>query len=156
MELRPRETVAAAKTRVQPWLDSIPLPAGTRLALMELDDHDPDTGRTTILGLRTVLLRGPAIVGTGDVSQALAEQIEGNDFLSITLTPDAARRFEEATAEWQKRRIAILIDGAVDSAPVVLSKISRGKIRLTPGANPEERRALVARLADRLTHPAAK
>lgn len=151
MDPRPGESTAALKARVQPWVDSIRVPAETRLMLMELDRYDPDTATTAISGLRTVLLRGPALFGTADVAQATVEQNADGAAVNMTLSPDASTRFEEATAEWQSRRIAIVVDGVVSAAPMVRSKIAGGKVSVTMGgSSPDGRRAGAMQLATRL------
>jgi preprotein translocase subunit SecD len=53
-----------------------------------------------------------------------------------------------ATRDWVQRRLAILVDGRVDSAPVVKSEIGGGRLTITMGAGePEKQLADARRLA---------
>ena len=54
--------------------------------------------------------------------------------VQVTLSPESAARFEDATRGWVDRRIAILIDDKVNSAPVVKSAIGGGHISITMGS----------------------
>jgi preprotein translocase subunit SecD len=51
----------------------------------------------------------------------------------VDLEPGAARRFAEATAKNLGRRIAIVLDGEVVDALVVVHKITGGQLSLTMG-----------------------
>jgi protein-export membrane protein SecD len=51
----------------------------------------------------------------------------GNPVISFTLTPDGAKRFAELTSENVGRRLAIILDGKVQSAPTIKSRIPGGK-----------------------------
>lgn len=48
-------------------------------------------------------------------------------FVSISFTKEGARRFEQITAENVGKRLAIVLDGRIHSAPVIKSAISGGK-----------------------------
>ena len=58
-----------------------------------------------------------------------------NPAVSFTLTPDGARRFEKVTGENVGKQLAIILDGKLQSAPVINSRISDSGIiqgRFTP------------------------
>jgi len=55
-------------------------------------------------------------------------------YVSVELTPEGARRFEQLTAENIHRRLAIVIDGAIMSSPVIQSRIPGGHVQITLGA----------------------
>ena len=56
--------------------------------------------------------------------------------------------FEELTAAWTRRRLAIVLDGEIASAPLVLSAIGGGRISLSVGrGDPDLQAALAAKLA---------
>jgi preprotein translocase subunit SecD len=67
----------------------------------------------------------------------------------VELTPDGGRRFEEFTGANIKRRLAILVDGRVASAPVILSRIPGGIISITMGAGDRDQQRADA---ERLVH----
>ena len=58
-----------------------------------------------------------------------------NPAVSFTLTPDGSRRFEKVTGENVGKQLAIILDGKLQSAPVINSRISDSGIiqgRFTP------------------------
>jgi len=58
-----------------------------------------------------------------------------NPAVSFTLTPDGARRFEQVTGQNIGKQLAIILDGRLQSAPVINSRISDSGIiqgRFTP------------------------
>jgi preprotein translocase subunit SecD len=52
-------------------------------------------------------------------------------YVSITFDKKGARLFERITAENVKKRLAIVLDGNVYSAPVIQEKIAGGEARIT-------------------------
>jgi len=69
----------------------------------------------------------------------------------ISLTREGATRFEAATAQLVRRRMAILTSGVVRSVPVVMSKITGGRISITMGrGNPDVRYREAKELAEAL------
>jgi preprotein translocase subunit SecD len=52
--------------------------------------------------------------------------------LMIQLAPEAAKRLEDLTRSHMNRRIAVVVDDKILSAPKVRSVIEDGKARLTP------------------------
>jgi preprotein translocase subunit SecD len=75
--------------------------------------------------------------------------------VTLTLSEDAATRFEDVTREWTNRRIALIVDDEVDSAPVVKTAIGGGRVSITmAGSEPREVGLEKAkRLARRLGRP---
>jgi preprotein translocase subunit SecD len=141
---REGEALPETRARLERWLAGLPLPAGKRFAY-ELDTaHDDDTGKTTVVGYRTILLEGAPILTTEDVSDATA--VSGRPpSVHIELTSAGAARFEAASSEWVQRRLAILVDGEVTSAPIVKQAIRGGRLSLTTGSvdGPEELSAAI-------------
>jgi len=92
----------------------------------------------------------PSILTDAAVGQS---DIEGDSLLyvSVTLSPAGAKRFERATREWMHRRMAIELDGVIDSAPVIKTAIGGGHLSISLGAgDPEEHMAAARHLADSL------
>ena len=56
----------------------------------------------------------------------------------ITFSAEGARRFEELTASLVRRRMAILIDGRVLTAPTVQERIGGGRAMITLGSVSDE------------------
>lgn len=143
------ESLDAARLRLEKWLKSIPLPAGSRAALSEYQEFDQDSGTAKTIGWRTYLLKGEAIIKNADVREAQAmpdpsrETIRGW-LVRLTFTSSGASRFEQVTGENIKRRFAILVDGLVKSAPVIQTKIPGGVATITMGSSNDERQRLDA------------
>ncbi len=136
------ETVDAARLRLEEWLASFKVPAGTRAAIGEYQRYDPDRGHFYVAGWRTYLLKGSAILTEKDVYEAQAmpdANSPGHWLVRLVFTSDAGARFEQVTGENIKRRFAILLDGRVTSAPVIQSKIPGGVATITMGSRDPER-----------------
>ena len=58
--------------------------------------------------------------------------------VSITFNPEGAKRFEEITAANVKKRLAIILDNTVYSAPVIQERISGGQAQITGSFTMEE------------------
>ena len=61
-------------------------------------------------------------------------------YVTITLTAEASSRFEQATRGWVQRRLALMVDGMIMTAPIVKSAIGGGhvSITVTPGTPEKE------------------
>jgi hypothetical protein len=149
--MRPGESKKSAAARFRRFVDTVPLPAGARFAFEPVEDVDPDTGKATVVGLRSFLLIGEPVLRTEDVTDAdVSSQDMGlgpQAYVAVTLSDDAAKRFEDVTREWTQRRLAILLDDEINSAPVIKTTIAGGHISITMGvgeAPPESGGANVA------------
>jgi protein-export membrane protein SecD len=66
--------------------------------------------------------------------------------VSLELTDEGAKLFAEITKRNVEKRLAIYLDGAPISAPVVREEITGGKAQITGKFTPEEAKALAGRL----------
>jgi hypothetical protein len=150
----PTESLAATEARARRWLDGIALPKGARFGLEPVDDFDPDTKVSTLIGVRTFVLVGTPIIGTKDVIDASASQNspgEPTALVNLMLSPDATKRFEEATRAWVGRRIAVVLDDEISSAPILKTVIRGGRLSVTMGiGDPEKKLAEAKELAQKL------
>ena len=62
---------------------------------------------------------------------------KGNSMVSLSFTPRGADLFELATGEHKGKRLAIVLDGEIRSAPVIQEKISGGNASITGQFTPE-------------------
>ncbi len=62
--------------------------------------------------------------------------------VSITFNPEGAKRFEEITAANVKKRLAIILDNTVYSAPVIQERIAGGSAQITGSFSMEEAKDL--------------
>ncbi len=105
---------------------------------------------------RSYLLRADSPVLAGaDVATAVVmfDPDTGRPSVTVTLTPDAAVRFGQATTALLGHKLAIVVDGTVLSAPVVAGAITGGMIQIHLGAGGSQAQleAEARRLAERLS-----
>lgn len=99
---------------------------------------------------RSYWLETPAILTNDAIAdtEVAVNETTGQPEVVIELVPDAATRFAEATAKNLGKKIAIVIDGEVRTAPIVMAKIEGGRISLAMGmGDPKEAQAEAAALA---------
>jgi hypothetical protein len=146
--LQPGESLTDAAQRSEPWITALKLPAGTRLVWEAADDSSY---------FRSYFVTGEAVLTELDIDQvsmAPAQQ-GGETVIHLELTPSAGQRFAHFTARHLGRRIAILVDGQVQAAPLITNEISGSKIELRPGGDPDDPAEIDRRartLWARLTH----
>jgi preprotein translocase subunit SecD len=91
---------------------------------------DPQTGRAT----KTPLLVKKRAVLTGDTIKTAKVNFggeRGGAYVSLSFDARGTRVFDRVTAENVKRRLAIVLDGSVYSAPVIQERISGGEAQIT-------------------------
>src|SRR3989337_854696 len=82
---------------------------------------------------------------TGDVISDATVSIDpdmNEPFVSITFNSIGAKEFDRITGENVKKRLAIVLDGNVYSAPVIQDRISGGKAQITGRFSMEEAKDL--------------
>lgn len=136
---QPDETMKEARERLQKWVEEkLDVPDDHEVGYGILYETDPDTGQQIEVGWRTYYLFSKAEV-TGDQlrdAQAVPDQSGGLGgwYVALTFTDAGGTRFEEITGANIKKRFAIILDGKVESAPVIQTKISGGRAQITLGA----------------------
>jgi preprotein translocase subunit SecY len=147
------ESTAQTWARVRPWLEHVELPPGDRWAWEEMsepiqdDDDDVHPRRWKVVGIRTLVVSGEPIVTTADITDAKAMLDDASTQASVRLTfmPAAGERFYAFTRTWLGRRLAIMIDGHVDSAPVIRQPIAGGRVQVTMGPGELDKQIAEAR-----------
>lgn len=86
------------------------------------------------------LLKSRTLMTGEAISDALVsiEQEFNEPYVSLTFNAAGARLFEKITGENVKRRMAIVLDGNIYSAPVIQEKIGGGKAQITGRFSMEE------------------
>jgi len=120
----PDEAVEALHARARAWLAGRSPPPETTFALGDfLDDVG---GKPTVVAVRTFVLRGVPILTNDDIESAdPAISPDREYYVAVALVGSAAERFRAATAAWRQRRLALLLDGRVDTTPVVNAVLDR-------------------------------
>ena len=144
------EPVAQTRDRVLAIL-SKNVPAGKKIAWGPVYEQNPDTGDDKRVGVRSFLL-GDVVLTERDIIDAAAKPDPmGGAQVSITFTREGGDRFAEATRNAVKRRIAIVVDDEVLSAPFVQGEITGGSAVITMGkGDPEAKLREAEELARKL------
>jgi preprotein translocase subunit SecD len=98
---------------------------------------DRETGRVTT---SPIVLKKRAVL-TGDVISDAGVAIDtqfNQPYVSLTFDSRGARLFDQITAENVKKRMAIVLDGTVYSAPVIQERISGGRAQISGAFTMEE------------------
>jgi len=98
---------------------------------------DPNTGRRTkipYLLKKKTLLTGEALE---DARVAISDRF-GEAYVSLKFDSQGARDFDRITAANVKKRLAIVLDGIVHSAPVIQERISGGNAQITGNFTTDE------------------
>ncbi len=93
-------------------------------------DVDKETG---VITKRPFLLKKETLF-TGDLITEARVSIDerfNEPYVAITFNPTGAKIFEDITAQNVKKRLAIILDGNVYSAPVIQERISGGSAQIT-------------------------
>jgi hypothetical protein len=132
------ETYLAEMARRGPELSP---PPGTDIALELVQEHRE--GEPLVLVeryWRTHHVQSSAELENPDIAHAYPvwDEVSGRAEVVVELRPDADGRFAELTGRNVGRKLAILFDGRVNSAPVVQTRIAGGRLRITMGPGDNE------------------
>ncbi len=111
------------------------IPAGDAIYFMK--ERDNRTGRTRKV---PILLKDKALM-TGEAIKTAHVRIGGTynePYVSLELTDRGARLFEKITGANVDKRLAIVLDGVVRSAPVIRERIGGGRAQITGSFTHEE------------------
>ncbi|MFN3197537.1 MAG: SecDF P1 head subdomain-containing protein [Bradymonadia bacterium] len=124
-----RTLISADRAALEGFLKSHPLTEGRTWAI-------EDGGGTGYPRFQAVPL-GPMALGESQLSRCDTRYTDrdsmGMPHVNLTLTPEGARTFEALTRAQVGKRVAIVIDGEVNSAPTVREPIPGGRLMITLG-----------------------
>jgi preprotein translocase subunit SecD len=106
-----------------------------QLEIRDVVGTDPATGEVT---LGDVLLTGDVITSATIGTNPQTNEIE----VSVTFDSEGTAAWAEITGSRVGQQIAIVLDGNVESAPVVRERITGGQTSITGSFTPEEARRL--------------
>ncbi|MBI5379050.1 MAG: protein translocase subunit SecD [Nitrospirae bacterium] len=114
-------------------------PEGREILYQKVADRETGTTRQApILLWKKALLAGDAIAD----ARVSIDQRANEPYVSLTFDAAGAQRFEKITAEHVKKRLAIILDGTVYSAPVIQERIAGGQAQITGRFTPDEAKDL--------------
>lgn len=120
------------------YVDKAPPPGTELLWQVKMDPNTRREVKTPFLIKKGALLTGAYLT---DAKVQIDSQYN-EPYVSINFDRKGARIFEKITGENVKKRLAIVLDQNVHSAPVIQEKISGGEARITGNFTPEEARDL--------------
>ncbi|MBX7197395.1 MAG: protein translocase subunit SecD [Sandaracinaceae bacterium] len=134
-----------ARTRLQDYVASLvadgTIPDGREVLVgqadLGLDAEDLEEGETPQEVWRTYTVHSRADV-TGDaIADAMVanDPQDGNPYVALTFDSSGADAFERLTSANVRRRMAIVLDDRVETAPVIQSRIGGGRASITLGRN---------------------
>ncbi|UJR79780.1 protein translocase subunit SecD [Sandaracinus amylolyticus] len=115
--------------------DSGQIPEDHQLAIGQADQGEPEEGEEVEEAWRTYYLYDRAEL-TGDAIDDASVSVDPQDnqpYVSIVFNGAGARAFERLTGANVKRRMAIVLDDRVASAPVIQQRIGGGRAQITLG-----------------------
>jgi preprotein translocase subunit SecD len=137
--------------RLKEWVSTLSVDPDHEIGFEKLQEYVEDKDEFEDVAWRTYYLYSKAEI-TGDMvrdAQTDADQTKGltQYLVRMTMTPVGGDRFEEITGKNVNRRFAIILDGKVESAPVIITKIPGGIATITMGSgNPEQQLANARKL----------
>jgi len=144
------EDMKDALKRFKEWVATLQVPDDHEIGYEKRYEYNEDKDTQEEIGWRTFYLFSKAEI-TGDMirdAQARPDQSDrglGGWYVSMEFTPRGGDLFEEITGKNIKRRFAIILDGKVESAPVIQSKIAGGHGQITLGSGNVEQQLQDAR-----------
>jgi len=110
--------------------------------ILNIKTRNRETGITTttpILLKKQALLTGDLLT---DARVRIGGEFGGEPYVAIEFNSEGARLFDKITGENVGKRLAIILDNTVYSAPVIKERISGGKASITGGFTMEEAKDL--------------
>lgn len=138
------ETKQATYERLVGWAETVAPPADREFGFQVVRQIvDELTLKEEEVGWRTFLLKSRTEITGDQVRDAAAVPDQsrtamGGWYVALTFTDRGGNIFERITAENVKRRFAILLDGKVESAPVIQDRIAGGHAQITMGSGDPE------------------
>jgi preprotein translocase subunit SecD len=134
----PEFKILAEGAKYQGATPEQPAPGTESIEGIEVDPVTQQIRRIKYLVESRTLMTGDAV---SDARVRPAAQLEG-PYVELILSPRGAKIFEDLTAENVGRRLAIILDGTVYSAPVIRARIAGGRAQITGNFDIKEARDL--------------
>lgn len=129
------------ESRTAEWALANGIPAGMEVRY----EHSTKTDGT-VVEIPYLLRKSPLMTGEGLVDARISSGRMGEPEVSIVFDSRGARQFERVTGEYTQRRMAIVLDGMVYSAPVIQTKIAGGRAVINGTFSLDEARDLAVAL----------
>ncbi len=127
-----------ARQKLSEYVSSLrgKLPEGRELLLGEYADFEDGPSKKG-QSWRTYLVHSRADVSGEDVKEAFTafDQDSNAPYVALNFTQKGADKFGELTGRNVKRRMAIVLDDRIESAPVIQTQIGGGRCQITLGGS---------------------
>lgn len=120
--------ISKSKEDLQAWVKAHPPPSDRVVRYSKVKGGDTERWRTWLLERRTPLT-GDSIVS----AFAAFNNDENQYYVALKLDRPGGAIFDQLTAASIRKRVAIVLDEIVDSAPVIQSRIPNGNVSITLG-----------------------
>lgn len=140
LKKKPEEKSKETLQRFKEWAATLTPPPDRELGFEIVYETNPDTLKQSEAGWRTYLLKSRAELTGAQVTEAQAQPDQqggktmGGWHVALTFTESGGKAFERITGANVKKRFAIMLDGRVESTPVILNRIAGGHAQITMGA----------------------
>jgi len=131
-----KATGADARGSLRRYVESLEVPEDRQLAIGEESDQDTLGNVSAGTYWRTYLLVDRSDVSGEfiDNAQVSVDQRDNTPYVALSFNGVGAQRFEEVTGANVKKRMAIVLDDRVASAPVIQARIPGGNAQITLGS----------------------
>lgn len=133
------ENMEDALKRMKAWAGKQEIDEFHEIGYEKVYRPNPETDEQEPWGWRTYYLESKALI-RGDMLRSARKQADlsndsglGGWAVHIQMDPTGAGIFERTTRDNVQKRFAIILDGKVESAPVILGEIGGGSARITMG-----------------------
>lgn len=128
-----------ARSTLTNYIEELEVPDGRQLAIARLERRDDENASENEgeEAWRTYYLHDTAEVTGEDVTDAFVafdQQQGGRPYVAVNFGSRGAERFEELTGRNVRRRMAVVLDNRVESAPVIQARIGGGRCQITLGS----------------------
>jgi preprotein translocase subunit SecD len=137
------EDMRDALKRMKEWVATLQVDPTHEVGFGKIQDFNEEKDSVEDVGWRTYYLFSRAEITGDQVRDAQAQNSQGDHGMSgwyvrMEMTQTGGDLFEEITGANVKRRFAIILDGKVESAPVIQTKIPGGVATITMGSGNQD------------------
>jgi preprotein translocase subunit SecD len=113
------------------WLIDEGIVGSNRMVLWEYQMRDDGSERRDT----PYVLKSPAMIGGDDINDAFVQWDRlGDPYVSLEFKSVGGKKFGQVTGDNVGKRFAIVLDGEIQSAPVIREKISGGRAQISMGS----------------------
>ena len=105
-------------------------------------DTPKSTSMKSVSHDETLQVKDAALITEKDIQSSFPFSDSQGWGVSITLTPESSKRFDDALQNLYGKRLAIIVDDKLVSAPTLMLKRANGKLQITGNFSESEARKI--------------